>query len=177
VNVYLAGMIGSGKTTLGERLAIRLGRPFLDLDREMDAALGRSFHDLVREEGWLAFRELEYAIVKRLAVRRRVVVALGGGTVRYEWNRDALRGTGLVVLLEAGLDTLAARVRAADRPRVNAGASLEDDLRLIWERGAAVYREAADVAYHTDAGRSIDEEVEELLALLATRGVTPRGAG
>jgi hypothetical protein len=46
-------MIGSGKTVIGECLAARLGRPFLDLDREMDRELGRSFHELVREEGWL----------------------------------------------------------------------------------------------------------------------------
>ena len=55
MNVYLSGLIGAGKTTLGERLAARLGRPFFDLDREMNVALGRSFHDLVREQGWLAF--------------------------------------------------------------------------------------------------------------------------
>jgi shikimate kinase len=171
VNVYLAGMIGAGKTTLGERLAARLGRPFLDLDREMDRALGRSFHDLVREEGWLAFRELEYAIVKRFAAARGIVAALGGGTVRYAWNRDALRGTGLVVLLEADLATLGARVRAADRPRVNPGASLEDDLRLIWDRAAHVYRAAADLVYRTDAGRSIDEEVAEIHGALVSRGL------
>lgn len=165
MNVYLSGLIGAGKTTLGERLAARLDRPFLDLDREMDAALGRSFHDLVREEGWLAFRELEYAIVKRFAALERVVCALGGGTVRYAWNRDALRGTGLVVFLEADLATLAARVRAADRPRVNAGTSLEEDLAAIWAAAAPLYR-AADLTYRTDAGRTVDQEVDELLALL-----------
>ena len=67
MNIYLSGLIGAGKSTLGERLAARMGRPFLDLDREMDAALGRSFHELVHDEGWLAFRELEYGIVKRFA--------------------------------------------------------------------------------------------------------------
>lgn len=172
VNVYLAGMIGSGKTTLGTRLAARLGRRFLDLDREMDRALGRSFHDLVREQGWLAFRELEYALCKRFAAMRDAVVALGGGTVRYEWNRDALRGTGLTVLLQASLDTLAARVRAADRPRVTAGASLEEDLAGIWAASAHLYRAAADLVYATDLGRTADEEVEDLVALLGTRGLT-----
>jgi shikimate kinase len=55
-------MIGSGKTAIGERLAVRLGRAFYDLDREMDQELGYSFHRLVQEQGWLAFRELEYDI-------------------------------------------------------------------------------------------------------------------
>jgi shikimate kinase len=165
VNVYLSGLIGSGKTTLGERLAARLGRPFFDLDREMNAALGRSFHDLVREQGWLAFRELEYRIVKRFSAMDGVVIALGGGTVRYEWNRDALRGTGVLVFLEADLATLAARVRAADRPRVNPGVSLEDDLAAIWTAAEPLYR-AADLTYRTDAGRSVEEEVEDLAGLL-----------
>jgi shikimate kinase len=170
VNVYFSGLIGAGKTTLGERLAARLGRPFLDLDREMDAALGRSFHELVREQGWLAFRELEYRIVKRFAATDGVVVALGGGTVRYEWNRDALRGTGILVFLEADLATLAARVRAADRPRVNPGTSLDDDLAAIWAAAEPLYR-TADLTYRTDAGRAVDEEIEDLLGLLRARGV------
>jgi len=170
VNVYLSGLIGSGKTTLGRRLADRLGRSFLDLDRELDADLGRSFHELVREEGWLAFREREYAIVKRFAGATRAVCALGGGTVRYAWNRDALRGTGVTVFLEADLAILAARVRAADRPRVNPGISLEEDLAAIWAAAAPLYRDA-DLIYRTDTGRSEDEEVADLATLLRGRGL------
>jgi shikimate kinase len=170
VNVYLSGLIGSGKTTLGRRLAARLGRPFLDLDRELDGDLGRSFHELVREQGWLAFREREYEIVKRFAAVKNTVCALGGGTIRYAWNRDALRGTGVTVFLEAELGTLAARVRAADRPRVNPGISLEEDLAAIWVAAAPLYR-AADLTYRTDTGRSVDEEVEDLVARLRGRGL------
>ncbi len=164
-------MIGSGKTTIGMRLAERMARPFHDMDREIDRAIGRSFHDLVRDEGWLAFREVEYRVSKAFASRRDVVCALGGGTVRYEWNVDVLRGTGVLVLLEAELATLAARVRAADRPRVNAGVSLEDDLERIWTSAADRYRASADVVYRTDAGRTVDEEVDELVTLLAGRGI------
>jgi len=177
VNVYLAGMIGSGKTAIGERLAALLGRPFHDLDREVDAALGRSFHLLVAERGWLAFREVEYAVVKRLAALDGAVCALGGGTVRYEWNRDALRGTGIVVLLDADLGTLAARVRAADRPRVNPGTSLEEDLALIARSAGHLYREAADLVYRTDTGLGVDEEAAEIAALLAARGIVPARRG
>jgi shikimate kinase len=171
MNVYLSGMIGSGKSTLGARLAAKLGRPFHDLDRELDRAIGRSFHDLVREQGWLAFREVEYRICKRFAALSRVVCALGGGTVRYDWNVDVLRGTGLVVLLEADLATLAARVRDADRPRVNPGVTLEEDLARIWSASSARYRATAGLVHRTDTGRGVDEEVGELLELLGARGV------
>jgi shikimate kinase len=165
-------MIGSGKTAIGERLATKLGRPFHDLDREMDRELGYSFHRLVQEQGWLAFRELEYDICKRFSHMQRVVVALGGGTVRYAWNRDILRGTGITILLDADLKTLADRVRRADRPRVNAGISLEDDLRRIWSTTGHLYRQAADFVYRTDVGQNIEAEVAELLTLLGSRGVS-----
>lgn len=165
-NVYLCGMIGTGKTALGERLAARLGRPFHDLDREMDKELGRSFHELVRAEGWLAFRELEYRICKRFAALEHAVCALGGGTVRYEWNTDVLRGTGVMVLLEGDQALLAERVRGADRPRVHAGLSLEEDLARVWERSAHLYRGAADLVYRVAPGRGIDESVGDLVGLL-----------
>jgi shikimate kinase len=169
LNIYLCGLIGSGKTAVGTRLAEKLGRPFYDLDREMEKDLGYSFHRLVQEQGWLAFRELEYAIVKRLAALEDIVFALGGGTVRYAWNRDALSGTGITVLLEAGLGVLAERVRRADRPRVNPGVSLEEDLQRIWSSTGELYRQAADFSYRTDQGRSLDEEVDELWVLLGEK--------
>jgi shikimate kinase len=173
--VYLIGLIGSGKTAIGERLAARLDRPFFDLDREMDRELGYSFHRLVQERGWLAFRELEYAIVKRFARTENAVVALGGGTIRYAWNRDAIRGTGVTVLLEAELSVLVERVRAADRPRVNAGTSLEQDLQDIWSSAGHLYRDAAQVTYRTDQGKSLEEEAEELIHLLqSTASVATR---
>ncbi len=171
LNVYLCGLIGSGKTVIGERLAARLGRPFLDLDREMDRELGWSFHELVREEGWLAFREREYLLCRRFANLKRVVVALGGGTVRYAWNTDILRGTGVMILLDADLGVLAERIRRVDRPRVNPGASLEEDLRRIWSAAAHLYRQATDLTYRTDTGKEIEVEVSELLHLLAARGI------
>ncbi len=168
-------MIGSGKTAIGERLAARLGRDFHDLDREMDRALGYSFHRLVQERGWLAFRELEYDICKRFAGMPGIVAALGGGTPRYAWNHDVLRGTGITILLEANQKTLADRVRQADRPRVNPGASLEEDLERIWSTAGHLYRQAADIVYRTDAGKDIDAEVADLLALMAARGITHPG--
>jgi shikimate kinase len=168
MNIYFSGMIGSGKTTLGRLLAQRLGMPFLDLDEEMDRRLGHSFHELVREKGWLAFRELEYSICKDFTRRRDSVICLGGGTVRYEWNRDLLRGTGLVILLEVSEAELVRRVRAADRPRVNPGTTLEEDISLMWSRERSKYYEAADVVYRAE-GKPIEEEVEDLLRLSAAR--------
>jgi len=160
-NIYLCGMIGSGKTTIGSRLAHKLELSFFDLDQEMDRILGYSFHRLVQEKGWVAFRELEYAICKRFARREKSLICLGGGTVRYEWNMDVLRGTGFIILLTASLDELARRVRAADRPRVNVGTTLEEDLRAIWSESEEKYRRAADLTFDTDR-KSLEAVVAEL---------------
>jgi shikimate kinase len=158
-------MIGSGKTTIGSRIAHELALPFYDLDREMDRRLGYSFHRLVEERGWVAFRELEYSICKEFARLNRSLVCLGGGTVRYEWNRDVLRGTGMVILLTASLEELARRVRLADRPRVNVGTSLEQDLEKIWSETSGKYHQAADLVFSTE-NKSVDEAVNELKPIL-----------
>jgi shikimate kinase len=166
LNIYFCGMIGSGKTTIGRRLAQTLGLDFYDLDQEMDRILGYSFHKLVQKDGWMAFRELEYSICKRFAKLEKSVICLGGGTVRYEWNMDVLRGSGTVILLTASLEELIRRVKTADRPRVNIGTTVEEDIRMIWEKSKDKYYGAADIVYATDQKR-IDEEVRDLMQLIS----------
>ena len=173
MNIYFCGMIGSGKTTIGRRLAQTLELDFFDLDQEMDRILGYSFHKLVQEQGWVAFRELEYSLCKRFARLDNSIICLGGGTVRYEWNMDVLKGSGPVILLTASLEELIRRVKMADRPRVNPGTSVEQDIRLIWEKYKDKYYRAADIVYATDQ-KGIDEEVRELKDLVA-RHLTPAG--
>ncbi len=165
MNIYFCGMIGSGKTTIGKRLARDLELDFYDLDQEMNRTLGHSFHKLVKEEGWVAFRELEYSICKRFAGIENSIICLGGGTVRYEWNMDVLKGSGLIILLTAALAELARRVKLADRPRVNVGTTVEEDIRLIWQKSKDKYYQAADLVYATDQ-KSIAEEVRELAQLV-----------
>jgi shikimate kinase len=166
MNIYLSGMIGSGKTTLGRALAARLGWEFDDLDAAMQETAGKSFRRVVTEDGWLRFRELEYAICKQFAALDRTVIGLGGGTVRYEWNRDVLRGSGINILLTARLDTLAERVRQHDRPRVHQDTTLEEDLAAIWSNHRQLYLDFADIVYDTDQGKTMVEEVADLLTLL-----------
>lgn len=170
MNIYFIGLIGSGKTTLGSILSQRLGWPFFDLDQEMDRELGKSFHELVQKEGWLPFREREYNICKQFSKIKKAVIALGGGTIRYEWNRDVLEKTGITILLEADISVLIERVRIADRPRVNPGVSLEEDLQSIWKSSKQLYYQAADLIYRTDNEKSIAEEVEEIIHLIKSYG-------
>ena len=165
MNVYLSGMIGSGKTTLGTMLAEELSFGIVDLDREMDRRLGYSFHELVRAQGWLPFRELEYEICTDFSRLSWHIVCLGGGTVRYRWNTDLLRGTGIMILLEAGEEELIERVRLADRPRVNSGTTLEEDIRRMWRENGHKYRESADRIVRSDQ-ESRRKELDELVSIV-----------
>ncbi len=165
-NIYLAGLIGSGKSSLGPLLAERTGRRFIDLDDAICAEAGRSLHDLVAAEGWLGFRMREYDLVKQCAGRDDLVLALGGGTPRYAWNMDQLAGSGIIVLLTADLEVLAARASDKERPRVNSNLTQAQDLARIWAEHKDSYLGAADIVYPTDAGKSLDTEAAEILAAI-----------
>lgn len=173
MNIYLSGMIGAGKTTVGKALAERLGWAFDDLDTAMERMAGKTFHRVVAEDGWLGFRQWEYHICKQFARMDRTVIGLGGGTVRYEWNRDVLHGAGVQVLLVADLDVLADRVRVNDRPRVNPGVTLEEDLARIWGMHQHLYYNFADIVYRTDQGKTVTEEADELIEILQRERLLP----
>lgn len=166
MNLYLCGMIGSGKTSIGKEIAKRLRWPFFDVDQIMEKEAGKRIHDIVAEEGWVSYREREYHIAKRLSQLDRSVVATAGGTVRYQWNMDVFDGTGVFVLLTAKLKILAGRARMNDRPRVHPGTSLENDLSLLWEKYKDRYYGAADFTYRTDRNKTVKEEAEEIIDLL-----------
>jgi shikimate kinase len=166
MNIYLSGIIGTGKTTIGLAMAAKLGWPFDDLDQAIERRAGMSIGDVVAAHGWLQYRELEYQISKTYARMDKAVIAMAGGTPRYEWNRDALAGSGVNVLLVADLDVLPERVGAKDRPRVNPVSSLADDLKRIWSEYKDVYIAFSDIVYPTDLGKTVDEEVDEILEIL-----------
>ena len=170
MNIYLWGMIGSGKTAIGKAVARKLRWPFFDLDQIMEEEAGKRIHDIVTEETWLGFREREYQICKRLSQMDCSVIALGGGTVRYQWNADVLRGSGRVILLKANLKVLADRVKKYDRPRVNPGTSLEEDISILWKKYKCLYYKAADLVVKTDQGKTVLEEAVEIIRRLKKQG-------
>jgi shikimate kinase len=173
MNLYLCGMIGSGKTAIGLAISRRLKWSFFDLDQVMESEAGKRIHEIVADETWLGFREREYSICKRFSEMNHSVIALGGGTVRYEWNRDILKGSGPVILLTARLKVLAERVRKNDRPRVNPEASLEQDLALLWRKFKHLYFLAADFTYRTDQGKTVRQEADEIIRILRKKKFLP----
>lgn len=139
--------MGAGKSTLGAEVARRIGRPFVDLDREIAHATGQTIAELFAARGETRFRELELVkTVARLRGREPRVLALGGGAVESNAVRQALRDRALTVLVEVEPDVAWQRTRASDRPL---GQS-EEHFRHLYERRRPLYETAAD-ARATDA--------------------------
>ena len=116
-HLALAGFMGSGKSRLGEEVARRLGRPFVDLDREIEARTGSRIPDLFAERGESGFREVESGVaLDVLHAAEPVTVALGGGTVLSARAREALAAAAFTVLIDVEPGTAWERVSGSDRP-------------------------------------------------------------
>ncbi len=160
--VWLVGMPGSGKSTVGEALARSLGCAFADVDREVEGSAGMTVEEVFAAEGEDGFRDRESTAIARLAGSEgAAVVACGGGAILDPANRDAMRASGTVVLLEAPLETLAARTGAdGGRPLLREAGDLH---RLLQGRSRA-YREAAHAVVDADAEPDeVARRVEEAL--------------
>jgi shikimate kinase len=168
--ICLIGYRGSGKTTIAQLLGDRLGWPWLDADVELERRAGMSIKEIFEREGEAGFRDREEAIVRELTARERVVLALGGGAVLRESNREAI-GRGRVVWLQADPETLWQRMAgdpatALRRPNLTGGGRREIE-ELLAVR-TPLYQRCADHAI-TTAGRSPEQIVAEIVSLLESR--------
>src|SRR5437773_1938360 len=109
--IYLVGFMGSGKTTVGRRLAKKLGWKFIDLDEEIERRARRTVADIFRENGEVRFRQLEHRSLKQVSSLKQSVIALGGGAFLDPENRALTEKTGLTVWLKVSFERVADRVK------------------------------------------------------------------
>jgi shikimate kinase / 3-dehydroquinate synthase len=139
-HVALVGFMGAGKSTVGAEVARRLGRPFLDLDSELERELGAPVAAVFAERGEAAFREAEEDLtVEALADPVPGVLALGGGAVTSQRVRRSLRERALVVWLDVGVDEAWRRAAGPERPL----ARDEDAFRALYDERLPLYRRLA----------------------------------
>jgi shikimate kinase len=164
--VFLTGFMGTGKTAVGRLLARRLGRRFIDLDREIERAAGMSVAEIFVRFGEPDFRAREQAILEQMSRLDDAVVATGGGAVLDERSRATMRASGRVVCLSADVATILERVGGgADRPLLADAADRAARVRTLLGERAAAYADADWVVSTTQ--RSVDEVVEDIASRLA----------
>jgi shikimate kinase len=140
--IALVGLPGAGKTFLGARLSARIGLPFVDTDRQVEVAAGRTVSAIFEADGEAGFRRREQAEVVALLDGEWRVLALGGGAFEDETIRRTLLATAIVIWLDAPDIVLAARIGdGAGRPLL-AGRDVAAVLRTLRQQRAAHYAEA-----------------------------------
>jgi shikimate kinase len=159
-HLVLVGLMGAGKTTVGERCAELLDRTFLDTDQLVEASTGMSVAELFRHDGEAQFRLLERdAITDACASPVPLVLACGGGAVLDPENRRRLRAAGLVVWLRASPAVLDERVGAqggADRPLLSGSTSTTTTLERLSRQREPAYEATAHRRIDTE-GRTVDD--------------------
>ncbi len=149
-HLWLVGMMGSGKSCTATVLGERFGLDVIDTDSEISRRTGCSIAQLWGERGEEAFRSMESAAVDRAAAGPPTVISTGGGAVLADGNIAAMRESGSVVWLAAGVEVLAGRVgNGAGRPLLEEGSAASDLERILSQRRDR-YASVADLIVVTD---------------------------
>jgi len=172
-HIYLVGMMGAGKTTLGKALARRLERRFIDTDKLLVERTGAPVAMIFEVEGEAGFRRRESALLQELAHEDDCVIATGGGTILDPQNRQVMRDSGTVVYLRGRVEHLWERTRHdTSRPLLATPDPKGTLTRLLAERDP-LYREAAHLTVDTGA-QGASTILQRVLSAL--QAATPRAA-
>lgn len=166
-HVVLVGLMGSGKTTIGRRIAARLDRHFVDADAALEEIADRSIAEIFEQDGEAAFRDLESDTFEELLEHHEpCVIASGGGLVLRSDNRARLRRPDVtVVYLDAGPAFLASRVEGkSHRPLISGDASALEILTRLHAERAPLYAEVADLTIGVEPYHAREEKPKQALA-------------
>ncbi len=167
--VALVGMMGAGKTSVGKRLAARLGVPFKDADHEIEAAAGLIVAEIFEKHGEPEFRSGERRVIARLLSEPPLVLATGGGAYMDPATRAAMKERAFTVWLRAPIELLLARTaKRQTRPLLN-NSDPRGTLERLLEQRAPVYAEADYVVDCVDGPK--DVAVEQVMTMLKSQGL------
>lgn len=149
-NIFLIGLMGAGKSTIGRQLAARTGKQFMDSDKEIEQRTGATIELIFEIEGEQGFRERESRVIEELTENSGIVLATGGGAVLSADNREWLKQRGTVVYLNTSPEVLHARTaNDQNRPLLQTGDKYGRLIELLAERDP-LYRRTADLIVDTE---------------------------
>ncbi|MFL2871595.1 MAG: shikimate kinase [Pirellulaceae bacterium] len=153
-NLFLIGYRATGKSTVGRRVADALQRQFFDADVELESAAGKTIAEIFADDGESTFRDLETQTIARLAKHQHCIIALGGGAVMRDENRQMIRTAGKTVWLVASPECIEQRVNADPltgqrRPNLTTAGGLQE-IREILAHREPVYGDCADLSLDTE---------------------------
>ncbi len=173
-NIIFIGMSGSGKTTIGKKIAKILSYNFFDLDKEVELALNKSITHTVEEKGWDFFRHKEAEICKLISQKENAVIAAGGGTVLNQKNVTNMKKNGFIILLLTTPEILIKRrsnhPKKSHRPPLHYK-NLAKEIKSIWKEREKKYFAAADLIYQVDDSEPVKVSVENVMKLLGEKRI------
>lgn len=166
-NIFLVGLMGAGKTTVGRLLAKSLDKTFYDSDHEIERRTGVNIPLIFELEGEAGFRKRETQAITELAALQNVVLATGGGAVLSAENRQLLGSHGTVIYLRASVDELCHRTRGdRNRPLLQTG-DPHERLQQLFAQRDPLYNEVADIVVDT-GGQPVSAIVSQIETTLKT---------
>ena len=166
--IVLVGMMGAGKTAVGQALARALSVPFLDSDHEIERAANMQVSEIFSRDGEAFFRDREAEVITRLLSGPRVVLSTGGGAFLAERNRHEISSAGVSVWLKADLSLLWQRVRHKSTRPLLRGPDPFGALEQVYKDRVPIY-ERADMVVEARAEYSIERMCEQVLKALESR--------
>jgi shikimate kinase len=169
MNIILIGYRGSGKSTVGSKLASRLKRRFVDTDDFIEERQGVPISDIVKSQGWDHFRKIEKATIEEISKGNNLVIAPGGGAVLDADNVKALTQNGFIIWLKADQQTLLKRIQkdgvsSTRRPTLTGKGTLEEIEEIISQR-EPFYERASEIQIDTSI-LAADAVVKSILTIL-----------
>lgn len=167
-NIYLVGLMGSGKTTIGKLASKKLSKSFIDSDHVIEESTGVRVPLIFEYEGEEGFRRRETKALEELVKKKDIILATGGGIILKKSNQKLLMGNGLVIYLKADYDLLASRLKN-DRTRpLLQGVDIKERLKNLLKVRDPIYTTIADYVIDTKNKRASDivNEIEKIFKQL-----------
>ena len=149
-HIFLIGMQGCGKSSLGKRVARETGLSFMDTDAMVAASAGCTVNEFFEKYGEETFRRAETGALSLLTRERPMIISTGGGTIMNPVNRHIMRAWGAIVLIDRPLEELLSDIKLDRRPTLRDGGLAE--VERVYSERIGIYRDLADITVRNDQG-------------------------